>query len=423
MPTRLASVALLMAAPLLVGPCPGGSPPDKVPAAGAGAKPWQVGTPIVTYWAGPPLTDAVARQMAEGGFNLVWCGEKELDTARRHGLRAQLTSELLNPAVLDDPGRRKQLDGLIDRVRDHPALYSYFLTDEPSAGDFARWGRLVAYLRERDPAHLGYINLFPTYATNQQLGTTGEKVPAYREHLRQYLDVVKPALISYDHYQFAVGGDKEDYFLNLAIIREAARKAGLPFLNIVQACTWDPAMRVPTGEELRFLASTTLAYGAQGLAYYVYCTAGHTGGMALPDGKPTPLYEAARPINREFAAAARQLQPLVSLGVYHAGMAPPGSEPIPADAAFRLDPALPAVEYRPPERVRGALISTFGRDAKATHAVVVNLDYKAPLSTSVVGSGPLEVFDAATGTWSAAGGPRAAVVLPPGGMRLVRTAR
>jgi hypothetical protein len=51
------------------------------PAAGGS---WQIGTPIATYWAGPSLTDTVAEQMAEGGFNLVWCGsEKELDVARR----------------------------------------------------------------------------------------------------------------------------------------------------------------------------------------------------------------------------------------------------------------------------------------------------------------------------------------------------
>src|SRR5215468_7101263 len=51
---------------------------------------WAIGKPIVTYWAGPPMTDATATQMAEGGWNLVWCTEKELGVAQRHGLRAQL---------------------------------------------------------------------------------------------------------------------------------------------------------------------------------------------------------------------------------------------------------------------------------------------------------------------------------------------
>ena len=41
-------------------------------------KPWSVGEPIVTYWAGPELTDAAAQQMSEGGWNVVWCGERTL---------------------------------------------------------------------------------------------------------------------------------------------------------------------------------------------------------------------------------------------------------------------------------------------------------------------------------------------------------
>lgn len=124
------------------------------------AAPWKVGTPIVTYWCGPSMTDATAAQMAEGGFNLVWCQEKELDVAQRHGLRAQLTDSLLSPAALDDPAQREKLDALIARVRRHPALYDYFITDEPNAANFPALGKLVAYLRERDPAHLAYINLF-----------------------------------------------------------------------------------------------------------------------------------------------------------------------------------------------------------------------------------------------------------------------
>ena len=106
------------------------------------------------------MTDATAAQMAEGGFNLVWCQEKELDVAQRHGLRAQLTDSLLSPAALDDPAQREKLDALIARVRRHPALYDYFITDEPNAANFPALGKLVAYLRERDPAHLAYINLF-----------------------------------------------------------------------------------------------------------------------------------------------------------------------------------------------------------------------------------------------------------------------
>jgi hypothetical protein len=384
---------------------------------------WKIGTPIVTYWAGPPMTDVVARQMAEGGWNLVWCGEKELDVAQRHGLRAQLQDPLLAPASLDDPGPRQKLDALIDRVRNHPALYSYFVVDEPSAAAFPALGKLVAYLRERDPAHMAYINLFPTYATNEQLGTQGDAIAAYKEYLRQYITVVKPALVSYDHYQFAAGGDNPDYFLNLMLIRRAALDARVPLLNIVQAATWTPVMRAPSPDELRYLIYTTLAYGGQGISYYVYTAQGHTGGIALADGTPTPLYGALKTLNREFIAIAKELQPLRSLAVYHAGMSPPGAEPLPAGAPFRFDPPVAPMAFNPPERARGLLLGYFGAGEKPSHVVVVNLDYKAEATAVLAGPGRLDAFDAKAGAWTAGHGDRLELRLPPGGGKLVRIAK
>jgi len=387
---------------------------------------WKIGTPIVTYWAGPSMTEATAKQMAEGGWNLVWCGEKELDIVHRHGLRAQLVDGLLAPQTLDDPAQKTQLDALIERVKKHPALYSYFITDEPNASVFPALGRLVAYLRERDPAHMAYINLFPTYASNDQLGTKGDTVTAYKEHIRQYIEIVKPALISYDHYHFGASGDGDQYFLNLGLIRKAALDTGVPFLNIVQACSWTPSMRIPNGDELRWLVYTSLAYGAQGISYYVYSHPGHEGAMAKADGTPTPLYRAAQKINREFAAIARQLQPLRSLGAYHLGMLPSGAEALPADAPFALNPPVPSMEYKPPQPIKGMLLGYFGkkdRPGTPTHVVVVNLDYKQSVTATLTGPGRLEVFDPVANAWSPVPGSRTELHLLPGGGMLVRARR
>jgi hypothetical protein len=401
------------------------------------AKSWQIGAPIVNYWAGPPMTDAVAQQMAEGGWNLVWCTEKDLDTARRHGLRAMLQDGLLNPESLDDQVKRGQLDALIDRVKVHPAMYSYHLRDEPNVSAFLSLGRLAEYLRKRDPAHLAYINLYPTYANNEQLGAKGDTVTSYKEYLRQFGETVKPALISWDHYHFASsdrndaeflgtptitdGKDGWQYFLNLALIRQAAQKAKIPFLNIVQASSWTPSMRVPNGDELRFLVYTTLAYGAQGISYYVYCYPKHIGGIANPDGTTTVLYDALKILNREFIAIASQLQPLYSLGVYHMGMIPIGGEPLPAGSAFTVDPPVAPMSYKPPEKMKGMLLGAFGKTGRPTHVIVVNLDYTQEMATTVVGPGPMEVFDPGTGKWEPSGqGKRAPIRLLPGGGKLLR---
>ncbi len=388
---------------------------------------WEVGTPIVTYWAGPAMTDAVARQMAEGGFNVVWCGEQELDLVHRHGLRAQLQDGLISLGSLEDPEARAKLDALIDRVKSHPALYSYYITDEPNASTFPQWAKLFAYLRERDPAHMAYLNLFPTYASNEQLGNTGDVVTAYTEHLRQYIDIVKPELVSYDHYHFTSGGgggDGGQYFLNLALVRKASMDAGLPFLNIVQASSWSPSMRIPNADEMRFLVFTTLAYGAQGISYFVYCHPGIRGAIAYADGQPTGLYYVVQTLNPQFVRIATELQPLQSLGVYHLGMVPQGGVEPPADCAFSVDPPIARMDYNPPEKMKGLVLSVFGSEGRPTHAMVVNLDYTQKATTTVVGPGELEVFNAKEGTWQASRhGCRARVLLRPGEGKLVRTVR
>ena len=209
--------------------------------------------------------------MAEGGWNLVWCGEKELDVAQRHGLRAQLQDGLLAPGTLDNPEQRAKLDALIDRVREHPALYSYFITDEPSAAAFPALGKLVAYLRKHDPAHLAYINLFPTYANNEQLGTKGDKIAAYKDHLRQYINVVKPSLVSYDHYQFAKQGDNPDYFLNLAMIRSRPWSPACPSSTSYKPALGHPRCGCPA--RMNFAISSTQRWPMAGRAFRTTCTA------------------------------------------------------------------------------------------------------------------------------------------------------
>jgi hypothetical protein len=49
------------------------------------------------------------------------------------------------------------------------------------------------------------------------------------------------------------GADGDQYFLNLALIREAALAAGRPFLNIIQANTIEKSWRLPDPPETRFL--------------------------------------------------------------------------------------------------------------------------------------------------------------------------
>ena len=450
------------------------------------AEPWQMGAPIVTYWAGPmPMTDAVAKQMAEGGWNLVWVTRRgaakgvdvidhfraQLDVLQRHGLRGILglggvPRDIKKPIDIDVPKKKAEVDAIIEAVRNHPALYAYSLRDEPRADMFPNLARMKAYVQEKDPSHLVYVNLLPLGAKPQQFGTEGDRRSAFHEYVRQYIEIVKPRLLSYDHYTFADNGDGDTYFLNLVEVRKAALEADIPFMVILQASSWHNIRRIPTGEELRWQAYTTLAYGSQGISWYVYGYPGHDGAMIYPagtwyndpalaksravlGGEPTPLYYYARELHKEFSAIASELQPLKSTGVYHVGMLPEGTSPLPKDAAFRLDPPVPHKDYPPlrpcregwPSKysakpIEGFVIGCFGKSQSPTHALVVNLDCRTysgrgherrdeflkSVRRFIVGPGHLDVFDAKTGKWSNGDSDRVELRLPPGSGLLVRLA-
>jgi hypothetical protein len=371
---------------------------------------WKQDKFVITFWCPPPATDANLSAVAAEGYNLTWAPADALDTVHKHGLKALLQDPLINPSSLDNPEQTQMLRALIDRVKDHPAIEGYYVTDEPGSGAFSGLGRLVRFIREHDPKHLSYINLFPTYATKEQLGvsadaverakvgiptnfagsgTNAETIAAYREYLNNFISIVKPELISYDHYHFLKDGDGSQYFLNLELIREAALKAKLPFLNIIQACTIEPSWRQVNRNELRFLVYTTLAYGGKGISYFLYWGPKSYGGL-YQDGLRTELALDAAEINRELRQIGPILLNMQSRAVYHSKPLPIGTRAIPARSAIRV--------FGDGQYVLGL----FGDGRKTTAFMIVNRDYRKPSTALVQLANPnaiIEEFDRHTGEW------------------------
>lgn len=417
---------------------------------------WSMGTPIVTYWNGPgqqhwgTLTAASAQQVANAGFNVTWATTpQEVQLAHSYGLRTMFMSDLLVPSSLNDSTKLAQLDAMIDQLRTLPGHYSYFVRDEPNASEFNDLGALVAHLRARDPEHLALINLFPCVVAPDRLGS-----PDYNAYLSQFTGTVRPSVLSYDAYQLTSSSDSPHYLQNLALASTAAKQAGIPFVNTFQACAWNATWRVPNANEMRFLANSTLAYGAQGIIYYQYTApytgdaagsspapGSYTGGIALADGTPTPLYSTAQNVNPEFVAVAKQFQMLKWIGTYQKGYittrtwswsdwkfiteykGPPGTTTLPSSSPFSISSVSNDMTYNEGDPLKGVLFGLFDKDgtalADATFAFIVNLDYTLSKSYTVTGPGNLSVFDASTGVWTPTGQTWATLNLAPGGGMLV----
>ena len=409
-------------------------PPPRKPARTS----WKHTKPIIWYWAGPDMSEEFAKELAAAGFNVAFGRNMfDLDIMHKYGIRGMLWM----PGDPRKPADAVKLKGWLESVRFHPALLGVSCGDEPGYGKrmLAAQAR-VNFMKENAPEVLHFNNMYPMGASNMQFFGENrglDKMEAYAAHIEDYCTRLTPQLLSYDAYHLRVNGDSANFFNNQAVIRKAALQRNIPSMNIVQACSWRPIHRIPTAAEYRYLAYSSLAYGSQGLSCYVYSWRGHRGGMRdYATQKTTHLYEEAKTLNRAFVAIATELMDLKSIAAYHTGTIPFGVEVLPENGIFQLEPKLenkPQGTVAPSydnniannaskvlPRITGYVLGYFGKNNKASHVLVVNIDYKDAVSTTLTAPGNLERFDALKGTWSKLGSSKVKVDLPPGGGLLFR---
>ena len=271
--------------------------------------------------------DAAAfKKMRDCGITVAgFVAAKDLDLCHAAGLKAILYDPRASGydwKNVDETVARKKIAALVADTASHPALYGYYLIDEPNAGLFPGLAKVSSLIRELAPAQWAYINLFPNYASPAQLGTA-----TYDEYLDQFASICQPTALSYDHYAMMEGGTlRNGYWQNLASMRAAAKKCGRPFWNIVLSVAHFN-YREPSAADLRFQVYTTLAFGGRGIAYFTYF-APQVGNYRLAPidqfGNTTATWYQLQNVNLQVAKLAPTLLQLSSDAVYHFGAVPPG---------------------------------------------------------------------------------------------------
>ncbi len=292
---------------------------------------------LISFWCAPPEEETTIeryREIAECGFNVVLppCGawsvelnRRILDLCQQTGLKAIIGDGRLLSKTPEDPDFSRQLDAVIVDYAQHPALGGYFLMDEPNASAFPLLGAVNRYLLQKDPRRLPYVNLFPNYASEAQLGT-----PTYDEHIARYIKEVQPALVSWDHYALFENGERDIYFENLEIVRKHCLQAKLPWVQIVLSVPHGP-YRDPDEADLHWQAYTTLAYGAKGILWFTYWTPPsepqwrYRNAIINQRGQPSAKYTILKELHARIRAIAPVQMRLRSMGVYHTSPVPKGA--------------------------------------------------------------------------------------------------
>lgn len=260
----------------------------------------------IGLWVNPPLDEHAAsryREIAKANFSMVIGGFGGKNNQQLIELCKQNDLKLILSARTDD----------IASLPDDPIVWGYSLRDEPGATLFPELSERAELVRREHPGKLAYINLFPDYADPDQLGTE-----SYDEHVRQYVDIVKPDVLSMDHYpRFAPGHDGRDgYCRNLAVMRKYAIQAGIPFWNFFNIMPYGPHTD-PSEAQVRWQIYTSLAYGAKGIMYFCYYTPNGNefpkgGAIIARDGRKTRHYGEAQRINSEVMQLGATLMQLTS---------------------------------------------------------------------------------------------------------------
>jgi len=267
------------------------------------------------------------REIRECGFNLAGFVKPEnLEKVREAGLKAIVSDPRTHvgdaEARLGEGEIGRRVKALVKRVAKHKAAYGFYLRDEPGAGVYPGLKKWAEAYRKADPDACLYINLFPNYASPQQM-----QVPTYAEYLETYVQTVQPKFISYDHYALMNDGSlRAGYFVNLEVVRSVALRHGIPFWNIVLSnAHFDYAE--PSDAGLRFQLYTTLAYGGRGISYFTYI-APSIGNYRLAPidqfGNRTPTWDMLRSVNLQLHRLGPIYLKLRSINVFHHSDIPEG---------------------------------------------------------------------------------------------------
>lgn len=312
----------------------------------------------ITFWYGIPkefVSEERIKEAIDCGMNILECrydtetNKEFLRICDKYGVKANVYDDRIGYSYQNKENWEMKLADVVNDYKGFNSLYQYFIKDEPSDHDFPDLARVAGYLKKLDPEHDSYINLLPICAI------PGEG--AYEKHVRNFLDTVKPNILSYDHYSFlkrevsdlkdlpeaeisdenrkANGWEnklfekynREGFFDNLEVIRNIALEYNIPWMIIVLVVEhWH--YRLLNESEIRWEVFNSLAYGSCAISYFTYWTPDrkhnsepwtYHNAIINADGTRNVNYDRVKRINEDLSLMASYIMNAKSENVFHVG--------------------------------------------------------------------------------------------------------
>lgn len=290
--------------------------------------------PISYWWTIPDYAhnfdDAKTRElyaeMAATGINVVLhngeVNQSPAENKRIMNIAGELGMKFIGQVSLGGEDvylSQQRIDAVREYLADSPYYLGEYIADEPSASKFDDLGQFTEDYLAAFPEKEVYINLFPYYASTQQIGTS-----TYSEHIEQYIAKVPTKSISYDYYGLNAEPQSlgSTYYTNLDLVRSKSLAVRKPFWMITQAGKVGKNTRMPSEKEERWNVWSMLAAGSKGVSYFCYWDPWSSEedpdadvAMIHRDGEKTDRYYWIKQINSDIETIGKKLLPCHADGI------------------------------------------------------------------------------------------------------------
>lgn len=220
---------------------------------------------VVSMWHDLGITVAMSPEYKkEDKFKIL----EILNEAEQYGIKVILCDYRTHWHVLNQKGEdeyRRLAQEANEDFGHHPAVYGFFIGDEPDADQAANAFKAMRIHQEIAPELTAYLNLLPWFDwIGERMGS-----PALAPYLDRVASEGKAKLLSYDCYTQMWDGDSgfEVYFNNLREYYLATLRLGLPYWNIVLSCG-HYYYRCPSKTDFLWQFNTSVAHGASGVSWF-----------------------------------------------------------------------------------------------------------------------------------------------------------
>lgn len=255
----------------------------------------------------------------EAGFDVYLHRVENLDSAlsmlnlcQKNGLMAMPQC----PELLSEP------EAVVPLIKDHPALYAYYLKDEPEYWDLEWLGGVVKKIQALDPNVPCYVNLYPNWAWEEE---------KYVEHINMFADNCPTPMVSFDQYPITEVDDtiavRDTWYRNLEEIRTLCKERNRPmwafslleshYLGAPSPIAFYP---VPTLGHLRLQVFSDLVYGAQVIQFFT-CR-----GAITRECERSPIFGMTQQIISEIKSLSAIFLGCKVEDVWHLGEIPKGTK-------------------------------------------------------------------------------------------------